>query len=243
MICEDEKTTFGRLHYEKQKLRRASNYSGPVEIWDEAEAHSILIELLGFFGHREGFTLPLPPLGHPGVPVAPIDENAMHLIQRGFDYFVALVHQRGKLQYNIYQEVNRSLNEAFWRGYNKRDAEYEEHATRQIEEEIASRSADWQNLSLKPDERVVYFIASEAGQIKIGIANDPEKRIRTLQTSHPAKLSILATCPGGQAKEREYHQRFAAHRLHGEWFERHPDILEEIERLSEDLPLLSGAGA
>lgn len=32
--------------------------------------------------------------------------------------------------------------------------------------------------------------------------------------------------------ERDYHARFAAHRLRGEWFAPHPDILAEIEHLN-----------
>lgn len=32
--------------------------------------------------------------------------------------------------------------------------------------------------------------------------------------------------------ERAYHAMFKAHRLHGEWFEPHPDILAEIARLT-----------
>jgi hypothetical protein len=83
---------------------------------------------------------------------------------------------------------------------------------------------------------LVYFIGSELGQVKIGMARVPERRLRELQTSHPAKLTILATCEGGHEREQGYHRKFAAHRLHGEWFERCPEIEAEIARLTTPTP-------
>lgn len=78
----------------------------------------------------------------------------------------------------------------------------------------------------------VYFIHSASGGIKIGTAIDVSKRLKGLQTAHPVKLELLAQTTGGRAVEQAYHARFAEHRLHGEWFAPHPDILAEIERLS-----------
>ena len=78
----------------------------------------------------------------------------------------------------------------------------------------------------------VYFIRSAPGEIKIGKAIDVQKRLNGLQTSHPHRLQLLATTVGGKPAERAYHARFAEHRLHGEWFSPHPDILAEIERLN-----------
>lgn len=77
----------------------------------------------------------------------------------------------------------------------------------------------------------VYFVAAMGGPIKIGIALNPQHRLRTLQTSHPKKLRLLAETPGDHNMEAEYHQRFAAHRLHGEWFAPHAEILDEIRRI------------
>lgn len=78
----------------------------------------------------------------------------------------------------------------------------------------------------------LYFIGSDEGPIKIGVSVDPTKRLKGIQTSYPYKLQILALIPDGGMMESEYHARFAAHRLHGEWFEPHPDILAEITRLN-----------
>lgn len=82
----------------------------------------------------------------------------------------------------------------------------------------------------------VYFIGWAGGPVKIGVAIDVDIRLRTLQCACPYELAVLAKSPGGTAKERSYHRRFAAHRLHGEWFERAPEIVGEIEKLNA-LPL------
>lgn len=91
-------------------------------------------------------------------------------------------------------------------------------------------------VSLAPNNRrklsQIYFIGGEAGPIKIGIAYDPSKRLTTLQNMSPEKLAILATAPGTLKDERIYHVRFAEHRLHGEWFERVPAVLAEIDRIN-----------
>lgn len=78
----------------------------------------------------------------------------------------------------------------------------------------------------------VYFIGGEVGAIKIGLAIDPKKRLQSLQCGSPIPLRILAVTPGDKKEEYLYHLRLRQHRLHGEWFERHPDVLSEIERLA-----------
>ena len=81
-----------------------------------------------------------------------------------------------------------------------------------------------------------YFVGGDAGAIKIGRSVNPETRLKELQAGSPIPLRILALRPG-KDRERLYHQLFAAHRLHGEWFAPYPDILAEIERLTtKDTP-------
>ena len=66
----------------------------------------------------------------------------------------------------------------------------------------------------------VYFIQAGGpdGPIKIGISYEVARRLYSLQRSNPLPLKLLATVPGGARLERELHERFAAQRLHGEWF-------------------------
>jgi len=78
----------------------------------------------------------------------------------------------------------------------------------------------------------IYFIGADDGPIKIGISASPKSRLTALQTASPFRLRLLAIRVGDVLTERDYHRRFAAHRLHGEWFERAPELLAEIERLN-----------
>lgn len=65
----------------------------------------------------------------------------------------------------------------------------------------------------------VYFIRdASTGRVKIGHGRDPWRRLTMLQTGCPGELTLLAIIEGGEATERELHERFAEHRARGEWF-------------------------
>jgi Meiotically up-regulated gene 113 len=78
-----------------------------------------------------------------------------------------------------------------------------------------------------------YFIGGDHGAIKIGHTVNVADRLRTIQSHSPIPLKVLAVVKGSEPRESAYHHQFAEHRLHGEWFSRHPDILAEIERLAQ----------
>jgi hypothetical protein len=82
-----------------------------------------------------------------------------------------------------------------------------------------------------PDPGYCYFIGGIEGGIKIGNSRNPGRRLSEIRRQTPEKLQILARVGGGAGRERYYHKLFAEHHRGGEWFERHPDILAEIERL------------
>jgi hypothetical protein len=67
------------------------------------------------------------------------------------------------------------------------------------------------------------------GPIKIGIAVDPSKRLGNLQHGNPRTLKVIATRQGTTRDEATIHQRLKEHRLVGEWFRNHPDVVAEIE--------------
>lgn len=98
--------------------------------------------------------------------------------------------------------------------------------------ELAALEGDQIEAWAPKAKSLVYFIQSECGPIKIGYASNIDRRFRDLMFASPSPLFIAATTLGGAILERAYHAQFAAHRLHGEWFTSHPDILAEIERLS-----------
>ncbi len=74
----------------------------------------------------------------------------------------------------------------------------------------------------------VYFIADAYGHVKIGYATSVQDRFRDLQVAHASELTILLDIPGGPKLEKELHQRFADHRVRGEWFALSSEILEYI---------------
>lgn len=67
----------------------------------------------------------------------------------------------------------------------------------------------------------VYFI-DDGTAVKIGIALDPLARLDALQTGNPRRLDLIGSIEGDLGDERVLHDRFAAHRLVGEWFDRRP---------------------
>jgi hypothetical protein len=76
----------------------------------------------------------------------------------------------------------------------------------------------------------VYFIVDWQRQVvKIGVSQSPQKRLAALQTSNPNPLELAAMIPGGYVPERQLHERYAAHRLNGEWFQLTQEIIDQIE--------------
>ncbi|WP_078531189.1 GIY-YIG nuclease family protein [Streptomyces sp. PsTaAH-124] len=70
----------------------------------------------------------------------------------------------------------------------------------------------------------VYLIGSpESPLVKIGYTDNPERRLRHLQTGSPLPLQLLALFEGGCITEAALHRRFADKRRHGEWFDLGPD--------------------
>lgn len=105
--------------------------------------------------------------------------------------------------------------------------------TKEQVEEAASQhiQEEFETLAGKVMRRSLYFVQAETGQIKIGIATNLRKRMSGLQGASPVKLTLLLAVHGGRTAEATLHQKFDAHRLHGEWFGPAPEILAEIERL------------
>lgn len=86
--------------------------------------------------------------------------------------------------------------------------------------------------SLLPAEKntkqgFVYFVSPSAHPVvKIGFSSNPEQRIKQIQTSWPAKLTILKTLPRTYETEAQLHRRFAHLQMMGEWFSLTTEILE-----------------
>lgn len=72
----------------------------------------------------------------------------------------------------------------------------------------------------------IYFIeAVGLDLIKIGYTVDPVKRFMGMLTMSPVPLSLLGTIWGGPQRELEIHALLEAHRTHGEWFRKVPEVM------------------
>jgi hypothetical protein len=66
---------------------------------------------------------------------------------------------------------------------------------------------------------VIYFVqAVNGGLVKIGLAQDAQRRLRELQCGSPVELRLLRLEKGGKLEESELHGTFAHLRIRGEWF-------------------------
>jgi hypothetical protein len=209
-----------RQHYTQQFLHFLDE---ELDELAQADAISDLQRALAPFSSE----LPAPPYGLPGANADPKRE-VMEAMDLAHSYFVAVVAMQPRRQWNAYKDLATLLQRTYQAGI---AAEQERYMQLTIERAEAAAAA----AALAPpivDGALVYFIGAGDGPIKIGMSDDPRKRLRTLQTSHHQPLAILAVCEGGRVREGEYHRTFARHRLNGEWFARHPDILAEIASLT-----------
>lgn len=73
----------------------------------------------------------------------------------------------------------------------------------------------------------VYLMGSGGeGPIKIGLSDDPARRLIGLQTGQAEELHLLCALSGDADTEKFLHGVFAPDHLRGEWFKRSPQLLE-----------------
>ena len=66
---------------------------------------------------------------------------------------------------------------------------------------------------------MIYFIqAGDTGPIKIGKGNDPERRLRELQTGAYVRLHLRAILDVEDGVEQHFHEILESCRTLGEWF-------------------------
>lgn len=84
---------------------------------------------------------------------------------------------------------------------------------------------------------VVYFVQMGAtGPIKIGTAVDMALRLSNLQVGNPEVLILIGTMSGGPIEERRLHDRFARHRIRGEWFRPATELIDFAATLRPGMP-------
>lgn len=70
--------------------------------------------------------------------------------------------------------------------------------------------------------KYVYVIASsDNGPVKIGVSNNPQKRLKTLQTGHPLELFLKHVEETSEAFKIEtiLHNEYSIKGIRGEWFD------------------------
>lgn len=82
--------------------------------------------------------------------------------------------------------------------------------------------------------RHVYFIRpiGQLGPIKIGCTRTSYRRLQQLRTWSPLPLELVAELPGGKAVERQFHDRHAEFRSHGEWFNWSPTLERDMDLIA-----------
>lgn len=87
------------------------------------------------------------------------------------------------------------------------------------------------NTYARDQRQIIYFVqADELRLIKIGMAANPDKRIRDLANVSPDSLTVLGLqiCDDWGSLEAVLHERFSAERVRGEWFLPVDDLLDHI---------------
>lgn len=82
-----------------------------------------------------------------------------------------------------------------------------------------------------PDCGGVYIVLAKGlGRYKIGVASQSVRdRFKGLQCCCPVELEVVLVMIDGTFKEEQLlHRKFAASRLHGEWFSESPELLTYI---------------
>jgi hypothetical protein len=77
----------------------------------------------------------------------------------------------------------------------------------------------------------VYFVrrADGEGPVKIGCSAWPTERLSALMCWSPYELEIVATWPGDEDVERQFHALFTHLHSHREWFKPAPELQDVIE--------------
>jgi hypothetical protein len=130
---------------------------------------------------------------------------------------MALLH-RNKFDNEPMEEARKSLCLAFVRGpMTDKQKKYAESLAKPLWGKIKAEKRERRNR-----QHFVYGI-SNGEYLKIGYANNPNRRLADLQVGNPNNLEIrgLIECPDQKSAkriERKMHRACKRHRVRGEWF-------------------------
>lgn len=182
-----------------------------VECWDVAEV-----------GWASGFSEPLASLN--GAPLG---------VRRVVGY--AMAHAKEVIYNAVAVQWKADLIAASKQAYAelvKRELELAARP-RGVSAEVNAALAVGPRMARAVHPPIVYFVQESGGPVKIGTTTAIRNRVSALQTSTPRTLTFLGAVSGGERVERRVHELFGAHRLSGEWFSPHPDVLSFIVDTAE----------
>ncbi|MCE2721604.1 MAG: GIY-YIG nuclease family protein [Dolichospermum sp.] len=81
----------------------------------------------------------------------------------------------------------------------------------------------------------VYLIECKGNKtLKIGFSCCPEERMKTLQTTSPYELKLIAKIDGDKQMEKKLHKEFSHLLIRNEWFKWSKEIIDRFTALSQD---------
>lgn len=79
----------------------------------------------------------------------------------------------------------------------------------------------------------IYFVeCSVTKLVKIGVSNNINLRLSSLQTGSPTPLTLLGAVVFDKSLEGKLHKHFSKHNSHGEWFHPNKNLSKIIENLN-----------
>lgn len=122
--------------------------------------------------------------------------------------------------------MDKIQNKPGWTEFSRREA----RESKRAKERARVRARKWAKTQ---GDSYIYVIASgPEGPVKVGLAIDPDRRLKEIQTGHPVRLAIFAE---RQVKaslvrqiEHECHVRLKDLRSNGEWFRIAAKRAEEV---------------
>jgi len=76
----------------------------------------------------------------------------------------------------------------------------------------------WCDRTFVNTSNYLYVIEEEGGNFKVGISNNPERRLRLLQCGNPRKLELISVFDNEPGLEKLIHITLDHRKLNGEWF-------------------------
>lgn len=95
-------------------------------------------------------------------------------------------------------------------------------------------------LSRAPLKPAKIYILKEcaSGRYKVGVSQDPDKRLKTLQIGNPKILQIVWSsppCTNAITIEKAFHSRFAHSCIRGEWFKANVNLSDIVEYIMNSI--------